>query len=106
MRRNNTATPKKMRNTASAARNGVSKSPPHSRLSEDVRLQLKYSDQYVAMETGSSAKRRKVLAVADSLAELHRRLAKLPASARTQLCIEYMPDPNGPLDLPGPIVGA
>ncbi|MCI0457677.1 MAG: hypothetical protein L0Z62_11965 [Gemmataceae bacterium] len=78
-----------------------------SRLREDLRLQLEYPDRYVAyLDTWSGrgeaqCLRRQVVADAHSLPELHARLAELPAEVRAKATLEYVLDPNGPLDLTG-----
>jgi hypothetical protein len=79
-------------------------------LREDLRLQLEYPDCYVAYLdtwTGEGEGRRlvhQVVADAAALAELHARLAQLPADVRARATLEYVLDPNGPLDLAHPHV--
>ena len=100
------AAQRKAKSTSSTLQKNVSKTSALSPVSDDIRLQLKYPNMYVALADRANSKKRRVLAVAASLADLHRRIADLPAAARTQLCIEYLPDPKGPLALPGHVVGA
>jgi hypothetical protein len=81
-----------------------------SRLREDLRLQLEYPDRYVAYIdtwTGQGEGQclvRQVVADAPALAELHARLAQLPAEVKARATLDYILDPNGPLDVARPFV--
>jgi hypothetical protein len=78
------------------------------RSSDDVRIQCKHPDQYVAfIESGKKTARgvvRKIVAVADSLAELQARIVTLPGTMQRKVCIEYMLDPEGPIPSAGQFI--
>ena len=71
----------------------------------NCRLQIDYPGEYVAYIdtwTGQGKNlrfRRKILAHADSMGDLHDKLAKLPPRVRSKATFEYVDDPEGPLEV-------
>jgi hypothetical protein len=81
--------------------------PPtaQARIREDLRLQADYPGQYVAYVDSWKARHkgrqlhREVVAHAQTLPDLHRRLSQLPAEIQAKASIDYVLDPEGPIEV-------